>query len=210
MSSRASAGLITLVVLVSSGTTGGRIRAQPPAVAAERYFDWTSLRFTQEAAEIGAIRRSAALAAEGIGRGALASHDGVNERALEADIESTWKHGGAQRVAFASIVKSGPNALWPWRMLAAQSDRRNRAMSNGELVIFDVGCELDSDVSDVGRTFPVSGTFSPNQRRILEMEVAVADRLIEAIRPGGTLAQVQAAGAARIPADAQRYMRTGL
>ena len=28
-------------------------------------------------------------------------------------------------------------------------------MQNGELVIFDVGCEKNSYVSDVGRTFPV-------------------------------------------------------
>ena len=185
-------------------------QARPAPRIGSAYAEVARLRMVKSAAEIAAIRRSVALAAEGIRRATLAIQDGVDERSLEADIESIWKHGGAQRVAFASIVKSGPNALWPWRILAAQSDRRNRAMSNGELVIFDVGCELDSYVSDVGRTFPVSGTFSPEQRRILEMEVAVADALIDAIRPGITLAQVQAAGVARIPAEARPYMQTGL
>lgn len=168
------------------------------------------LRMVKSAAEIAVIRRSTALAADGIRRGALSIREGVDERTLEGDIEAAWKQGGAQRPGFASIVKSGPNALWPWRVLAAQNDRRNRRMKNGDLVIFDVGCELDSYVSDVGRTFPVSGTFTRDQRRTLEMEVAVADALIAAIRPGVTLADVQAAGAARIPADERPYMQTGL
>ena len=184
--------------------------ARPSPRLESAYAEVARLRMVKSAAEIAVIRRSTALAADGIRQTAPAIHDGVDERSLETEIESTWKRGGAQRVAFASIVKSGPNALWPWRILAAQSNRRNRAMKNGELVIFDVGCELDSYVSDVGRTFPVSGTFSPEQRRLLEMEVAVADALIAAIRPGVTLAQVQRAGAARIPADAQPYMQTGL
>lgn len=83
-------------------------------------------------------------------------------------------------------------------------------MQNGELVIFDVGCELNGYVSDTGRTFPVSGTFTPERRAILAMEVRVSDALIAALRPGMTLRDVQRAGVAVIPADARRYMQTGL
>ena len=88
--------------------------------------------------------------------------DGVDERKLEAEFEAACKRDGSQRVAFASIVKSGPNALFPWRLLAAHYDRRNRIMRSGEIVVFDVGCELDHYASDVGRTLPVWGASTPS------------------------------------------------
>jgi len=136
--------------------------------------------------------------------------DGVDERTLEGELEAEFKRRGAQRLPFASIIKSGPNSLWPWRVLASHYDRRNRAMHDGELVIFDVGAELDYFVSDVGRTFPVSGRFTPEQRRILEMEVGVADAIIAAIRPGVTLAELQRVGIAAIPPQERTYMQAGL
>ena len=67
-----------------------------------------------------------------------------------------------------------------------------------------------NDFPDTGRTFPVSGTFTPAQRAILSMEVAVSDALIVALRPGVTLREAQLAGVAAIPAEARPYMQTGL
>jgi Xaa-Pro aminopeptidase len=83
-------------------------------------------------------------------------------------------------------------------------------MRSGELVVFDVGCELDHYASDVGRTLPVWGKFNPDQRRVLQMEVSVADAMIAAIRPGATLAQVQAAGMARVPEADRAFMQAPL
>jgi Xaa-Pro aminopeptidase len=80
-------------------------------------------------------------------------------------------------------------------------------MRSGEVVVFDVGSELDYYASDAGRTFPVWGRFNADQRRVLQMEVGVADAMIAAIRPGVTLGQVQAAGVARIPADERPFMQ---
>lgn len=167
-------------------------------------------RMTKSPLEIEAMRRSVRATESAIVTAASQIRDGVTERVLEAAFEGACKRNGAQRIAFASIIKSGPNSLWPWRVLASQYDRRNRAMHDGELVIFDVGCEVDYYVSDVGRTFPVSGRFSDEQRRILEMEIAVSDAIIAAIHPGVTLRDLQAVGNAAIPADQRPYMQTGL
>ncbi len=167
-------------------------------------------RMVKSPGEIVALRRAANLTAGAIRNAASHVRDGVTERELEAAFEAACKRGGAQRVAFSSIVKSGPNSLWPWRILAAHYDRRNRAMFSGELVIFDVGCEVDYYVSDVGRTFPVSGRFTPAQREILAMEVAVADAIIAAVRPGVTFAALQAEADLAIPAEHRPYMQTGL
>ena len=76
-------------------------------------------------------------------------------------------------------------------------------------MIFDVGCELDGYVSDTGRTLPVSGRFTDEQRAILTMEVAVSDAIMSAMRPGVTLRDVQRIAERAIPANARPYMQTG-
>ncbi len=166
-------------------------------------------RMVKSPAEIAVMRRAARLSVDGIAHAARFVRAGIDERGLEAEFEAFCKRGGAARLPFASIIKSGPNSLWPWRILATHNDRRNRTMTTGELVIFDVGCELDGYVSDTGRTFPVSGRFTPEQRAILEMEVGVADAIIAAMRPGVTLAEVQRVAERAIPAAARPYMQTG-
>jgi Xaa-Pro aminopeptidase len=167
-------------------------------------------RMLKSPAEIDVLRRAARLTARALEHAAGYVVDGVDERKLEAELEAACKRDGSQRLAFASIVKSGPNAVFPWRLLASHYDRRNRIMRSGELVVFDVGCELDHYASDVGRTFPVWGKFTPDQRRVLQMEVSVADAMIAAIRPGATLAQVQAAGMALVPEADRAFMQAPL
>ncbi len=184
-------------------------QAHPAARLSNAYREVALTRMVKSAAEIDRLRRSARLGVDGIAYAARFVTDGIDERGLEAELEAFYKRGGAARLPFASIIKSGPNALWPWRILATHSERRNRRMRDGELVVFDVGCELQGYVSDTGRTFPVSGRFTDSQRAVLEMEVRVADAIIAAMRPGVTLRDVQTVAEQAIPADARPYMQTG-
>jgi Xaa-Pro aminopeptidase len=57
----------------------------------------------------------------------------------------------------------------------------------GDLLLIDAGAEYDYYASDVTRTFPVSGTFSAEQRAIYELVLAAQLATIEAVRPGATL-----------------------
>ena len=83
-------------------------------------------------------------------------------------------------------------------------------MVDGDLVIFDVGCELDHYASDMGRTFPASGTFTDSQRELLRWVTVVADSIIAAVKPGVTFRQLTEAAVRQIPPDQQQYMQTGL
>ena len=172
-----------------------------PLVAAQR--------MVKSRAEIERMRATARITSEAIMIAGARVHPDVDERTLEAVFEGACKEGGAQRLSFSSIIKSGPNSLWPWRVLASHYDRRNRAMEAGDLVIFDVGCELDGYVSDVGRTFPVSGSFNDEQRGILEMVIGVTDAIIAAIRPGTTFRALREVGQRTIPREHRRYMMVG-
>ncbi|MEQ8424150.1 MAG: M24 family metallopeptidase, partial [Cyclobacteriaceae bacterium] len=96
------------------------------------------------------------------------------------------------------------------RILASHYERRNRKMQEGELVIFDVGCEYNNYVSDMGRTFPVSGKFTEEQKRILKMETAVSDAIIAAIKPGITFLDLKKVADSNIPQSEKKYMQVGL
>jgi Xaa-Pro aminopeptidase len=83
-------------------------------------------------------------------------------------------------------------------------------MKKGDLVIFDVGCEYNNYVSDIGRTFPVSGTFTPRQKEILEMEVGIANQIIAFLKPGITFKDIRNLTDSIIPVEAKKYMQVGL
>ena len=169
-----------------------------------------SIRMIKSEAEIAHMRSSVNITVKGITLTAQHIKPGVTERYLEGVLEGSYKMNGSHRLAFGSIIKSGPNSLWPWRILATHYNRRNRVMESGDLVILDVGCEYNHYVSDVGRTFPVSGTFSPRQKEILEMETKVADQIIEFIKPGITFYDIKKLTDSIIPVDAKKYMQVGL
>lgn len=169
-----------------------------------------AVRMIKSPTEIELMRKATEINVQGIITAAKTIAPGIDERYLEGILEGDYKVNGAHRLAFGSIIKSGPNSLWPWRVLATHYNRRNRIMNDGDLVIFDVGCEYQNYVSDVGRTFPVSGKFSPRQREILTMEVGIADSIIAFIKPGIRFADLRALTDRLIPENAKKYMQVGL
>lgn len=169
-----------------------------------------AVRMIKSAAEIEIMKKASNITVESIIAVAKIIAPGVEERYLEGVLEGHYKKLGAQRLAFGSIIKSGPNSLWPWRILATHYNRRNRVMEAGDLVILDVGCEYENYVSDIGRTFPVSGEFTPRQKEILTMEVEVADQIIAYLKPGITFKDLRNLTNEIIPKDAKKYMQVGL
>ncbi len=166
------------------------------------------MRMVKTPAEIQRMRAAADATMAGIRAAADRIRPGVDERSLQGEFERSCRSFGAQSIPFTPIVKSGPNSLWPWRVLAAHYDRRNRAMEDGDLVILDVGCEVNGYVSDVGRTFPVNGSFSDVQREKLEVSNRAAEAIIAAVRPGMTLRELTAVAYDAIPDDEEPYMQT--
>ena len=186
-----------------------RLRAENPAVRISNAYEQVArLRMIKSPREIRAMEIAAEVTSEGIRRAAAAIRPGRDERSLQGIFEETCRSLGSQSTPFTPIVKAGPNSLWAWRILAAHYDRRNRPMEDGELVILDVGCEVDGYISDVGRTFPVGGTFSELQREKLEMSTGVADAIIAAVRPGVTFADLMEVALEAIPDEEERYMQT--
>jgi Xaa-Pro aminopeptidase len=68
-------------------------------------------------------------------------------------------------------------------------------MLDGDLLLVDAGSEYDYYASDVTRTFPINGTFTPAQRQSYELVLAAELAAIAAVRPGVTLESVHQAAA---------------
>jgi Xaa-Pro aminopeptidase len=64
-------------------------------------------------------------------------------------------------------------------------------MNAGELVVMDYGGSLDYLTVDITRTWPVSGQFTPQQRRAYDTVLEAQKAIIAAIRPGVTRATVR-------------------
>jgi Xaa-Pro aminopeptidase len=186
-----------------------RVRADHPQARLLNAFEEVAQgRMIKSRYEIQKMRAAADATAQAIRATAVRIRPGIDERTLQGVFESTCRALGAQTIPFTPIVKSGPNSLWPWRVLAAHYDRRNRPVESDELVVLDVGCEVDGYISDVGRTFPASGRFTEEQREKLMVSTRAADAIIAAIRPGVTFAELTEIAYDAIPDDEERYMQT--
>lgn len=186
-----------------------RVRAEHPEARMANAFEEVAMgRMVKSRYEIEKMRIAADATAQAIRSAAGLIRPGADERSVQGEFESTCRALGSQSIPFTPIVKSGPNSLWPWRVLAAHYDRRNRPMESDEVVILDVGCEIDGYVSDVGRTFPVGGSFTEVQREKLLLSTSVADAIIAAVRPGTTLRQLTQVAYDAIPDHEERYMQT--
>jgi Xaa-Pro aminopeptidase len=112
--------------------------------------------------------------------------------------------------SFWPWAMSGPNAAFPTPFTALLDPHfLNRVMRAGEIARFDLGCQVDHYVGDVGRTVPVSGSFTPGQAEVIDLLVAVYRAGLATLRDGasirGLLQASMAEGARR-----QATMRTTL
>jgi Xaa-Pro aminopeptidase len=186
-----------------------RLRADYPGADFINAFEsMARVRMIKSPAEIQHMQIAADATMAGIRAGADRVRVGVDERTIQGAFEEACREFGSAAIPFTPIIKSGPNSLWPWRVLAAHYDRRNRPMESDELVILDVGCEVDGYISDVGRTFPVGGTFTDIQREKMLVSTNAADAIIAAVRPGVTLAELTAIAYENIPDHEEQYMQT--
>ncbi len=65
------------------------------------------------------------------------------------------------------------------------NESRHLPLRAGQLLLVDSGAESpEGYASDITRTMPVSGTFSPEQRALYEVVLAGQQAAIEAVRPG--------------------------
>jgi Xaa-Pro aminopeptidase len=157
--------------LARGGTTAPPVlRDLPPLVDEMRLF--------KDEHESAIMLRAGEISAGAHARAMRFARPGAFEYELEAELLHEFRRHGAQFPAYTPIVASGPNAC------VLHYNANNRRTQDGDLVLIDAGCELDGYASDITRTFPVNGRFSPAQRELYELVLAAQQAAFDAIRPG--------------------------
>ncbi len=152
----------------------------------------TAMRSKKSAAEMDLIQRAAAISMEAHAEAARVLEPGMNEFEIQALLEYTFRRYGADRPAYASIVGSGPNST------VLHYNRDDRYMRAGDLLLIDAAASFGGYAADVTRTFPVSGTFTPEQRQVYQIVRDAQAAAERTAKPGVRWADVSRAASAVI------------
>jgi len=134
------------------------------------------MRLYKSRAEISAMRQSAKVAAKAHQRAMRSIRPGMFEYEVEAEFIHEFRRHDAWH-SYPPIIGGGANAC------TLHYIKNNAELADGQLVLIDAGCELDYYASDVTRTLPVNGRYSPEQRAIyeivLEAQLAAIDKTVK-------------------------------
>jgi len=154
-----------------------RMGAQPPKEFVMLDHLLHDARLYKSPAEIATMQQAADISCRAHIRAMQASKPGLYEYHLEAELDYEFRKGGARLAAYSSIVASGKNAC------ILHYTENNAPLQDGDLVLIDAGCELDCYASDITRTFPVNGRFSPEQKAIYELVLKANLEAMDYISP---------------------------
>lgn len=105
---------------------------------------------------------------------------------------------------------TGPNSAFPAPFTSfLDLHYLDREMKAGEVARYDLGCKVDHYMGDVGRTLPVTGTFTPEQREVIDLMVAAYRAGLATLRDGAEAAGILRASVAEARRR-QGSMRTSL
>jgi Xaa-Pro aminopeptidase len=159
-----------------------RLRAAAPALpVADVSPLLDSLRWVKTPYERERMRKSGRIGAAAVAEAIRATHPGMYEYEIAAAAQYVNTRLGARGDGFPPIAPSGP--LTP---IVHYMDNR-RQMQAGEIVYLDYGSDYEYYVSDITRTWPVSGRFTAEQEKMYRCVLAARNAIIAAMRPGATI-----------------------
>lgn len=105
---------------------------------------------------------------------------GLIEGQVESYFDQKIKYHGASGFAFKTIAASGKNGC------VLHYSANNTRINDNELILFDLGAEYDLYKSDISRTIPANGKFTPRQKEIYNIVLRGQELVFKTIKPGLT------------------------
>ena len=137
------------------------------------------LRLYKSRGELRLMRKAARIAADAHVRAMRATRPGMNEHAVEAELLHAFRSAGAVP-SYEPIVGGGANAC------VLHYRANNAELRAGDLLLVDAGAEFECYASDITRTYPVSGRYTPEQRALYDIVLEAQLAAIDEVRPGRT------------------------
>src|SRR5207253_5881570 len=134
--------------------------------------------------EIRLLREANMASVQGVLAGIRSLRAGAYDHDVVGEIEQTFLAHGASGPTFAANIMSGPNAFQKLGQLWADYSHLDRQLQEGDCVFLDVGAEVGYYLADIGRTAPVGGRFSPDQRQVYNLYLPCYLAALRSIRPG--------------------------
>jgi Xaa-Pro aminopeptidase len=159
-------------------------------LGADLQYALNRIRRVKDEVELERMRRAEQATKAGFAVATELIAPGRTERELQIEIEAAFLRNGGDAVAYETIVGGGPNSAVLHFMPTS------RAFGDGELVLIDAGAEVRGYASDITRTYPASGSFTPEQEAVHTLVAAALAAAIEKCGPGVEWLDVHATAAA--------------
>ena len=135
------------------------------------------MRLFKSRAEVDTMREAARIAARAHVRAMKACEPGKREYEIAAEVVHEFRVHNAE-LSYLPIVGGGANGC------ILHYRENDAALRAGDLLLIDAGCEVDCYASDITRTFPVNGRFSPEQRALYDIVLEANHAAIASVKPG--------------------------
>jgi Xaa-Pro aminopeptidase len=135
------------------------------------------MRLYKSRAEQALMRRAGRIAAQGHVRAMGMTRPGVYEYQVMAELVHEFGRHNAD-ISYHPIVGGGANSC------ILHYHENDAPLRDGDLLLVDAGCEYQLYASDITRTWPVNGRFTPTQRAVYDVVLKAQYAAIEKVRPG--------------------------
>jgi Xaa-Pro aminopeptidase len=136
--------------------------------------------------EASLMREAARVSAAGWAEVLSGTRAGMFEYQLGALMEARCRMLGGSGWPYWPIIGSGDNAN------VMHYVRNSKRLADGELVLMDAAYGFGYYACDITRTFPVSGRFTPEQRKIYQDLLDVQKAIVAQVKPGVSLSELNA------------------
>lgn len=143
-----------------------------------------ALRMVKSEEEIAITQQACDITAKAFRRCLATVKPGMHEYEAQAEIEYIFKQNNATGHAYAPIIAGGKNAC------CLHYSKNQSLLHDGDLLLFDIGCEYMNYSSDLSRTIPVNGKFTERQKQCYNAVLRVMKQLRELYRPGHCINEI--------------------
>ncbi len=159
--------------------------AYPPHTIIDPTLAIHEMRLHKTPDEVKTMQKAADIAVEAHVLAMQTVKPEMNEAHVESVIEHYFRTNGAAGVSYNSIIGGGANAT------ILHYVENNAPLRDGDLLLIDAGCHYQGYASDITRTFPVNGRYSPAQREVYDIVLETEIACLDATKPGTTVKERQ-------------------